>query len=491
MSSNSGVQQPRIVVIGAGPGGICTAVRLREAGFTDLTIYERSGSVGGTWNVNRYPGAACDVQSHLYSFSFEIKTDWTRPYATQPEILRYFEHVVDHYDLAPLICFSSTVTSAKWDEERSVWQLVVNGADQLEADIVISAIGMFNDLTMPDIEGLDTFEGTIFHSARWATAHDLTGERVAVIGTAASAVQFVPEVAKAAGELAIFQRTPNWVLPKEDTPYTREELERFATHPDAAREVREGIFARVEATITFSNPDALRAAEDLGRRNLETVLDPAVRAKLTPTEPWGCRRPLSSNAYYPVFNQPNVELVTEAVERLTPKGVLTSDGREREVDTVILGTGFATTRYASAIDFVGRDGQPIADAWVDGAQAYLGITTAGFPNLFMLYGPNTNNGSILFMIECQVAYIQRQLERMRRDELAWIDVRHDVMDDYNATLQHDIEQVTVWNQNCNTGYYRGGAAQRIVTQWPHTMVAYSARTQQPDDEAYEVGAVTR
>ena len=197
--------------------------RLREAGFTDLTIYERSGSVGGTWNVNRYPGAACDVQSHLYSFSFEIKTDWTRPYATQPEILRYFEHVVDHYDLAPLICFSSTVTSAKWDEERSVWQLVVNGADQLEADIVISAIGMFNDLTMPDIEGLDTFEGTIFHSARWATAHDLTGERVAVIGTGASAIQFVPEIQPEVAQLDLFQRTPPWVMPRRDRPVSRRE----------------------------------------------------------------------------------------------------------------------------------------------------------------------------------------------------------------------------------------------------------------------------
>ena len=191
-----------------------------------------------------------------------------------------------------------------------------------------------------------------------------------------------------------------------------------------------------------------------------------------------------------MFNQPNVKLVADAVERLTPKGVLTVDGREHEVDTVILGTGFATTRYASSIDFRGRGGQPIADAWSDGAQAYLGITTTGFPNLFMLYGPNTNNGSILFMIECQVAYIQRQLERMGREGIAWIDVKPDVMRDYNEQLQHDIDQVTVWNENCNTGYYRGGTSQRIVTQWPHTMVAYRDRTQQPDNDAYEMASAT-
>jgi cyclohexanone monooxygenase len=485
MSTTNGVHQPRIAVIGAGPGGICAAIRLREAGFTDLTIYERSDSIGGTWNHNRYPGAACDVQSHLYSFSFALKTDWTRPYATQPEILRYFEHVVERFDLRPLIRFSSTVTSAQWDEQAHSWQLVLNGDQHVEADIVISAIGMFNDLTMPAIDGLDVFEGTLFHSARWDTSHDLAGERIAVIGTAASAVQFLPYVAQQAGELVVFQRTPNWVLPKEDTPYTPDELERFATDPDAAREVREGIFTRIEATITFSNPDALQAAEDAGRHNLETVIDPDVRAKLTPTEPWGCRRPLSSNTYYPVFNQPNVELVTDPVERLTPKGVVTVDGREREVDTVILGTGFATTKYASSIDFRGRDGQPIAEAWADGAQAYLGITTAGFPNLFMLYGPNTNNGSILFMIECQVAYVQRQLERMTGEGIASIDVKPEVMHDYNEQLQHDIDQVKVWNENCNTGYYRGGTSQRIVTQWPHTMVAYRERTQQIDDDAYE------
>ncbi len=491
MSSTNGVRQPRIAVIGAGPGGICTAIRLREAGFTDLTLYERSEAIGGTWNHNRYPGAACDVQSHLYSFSFAIKSDWTRPYATQPEILRYFEHVVDRFDVRPLIRFSATVTSATWDERYAAWQLVVNGTEPLEADIVISAIGMFNDLVMPEIGALDAFEGTLFHSARWPAGHDLTCERVAVIGTAASAVQFVPKVAEVAGELTIFQRTPNWVLPKEDTPYTPEELARFASDPDAAREVREQIFERIENTITFANPASLAAAEEAGRRNLDTVTDPAVRAKLTPTEPWGCRRPLSSNTYYPVFNQPNVELVTEPVDRLTPKGVLTVDGLEREFDTIILGTGFATTRYASAIDFRGRHGRPIADAWADGAQAYLGITTAGFPNLFMLYGPNTNNGSILFMIECQVAYIQRQLERMQRDGLAWVDVRPEVMEEYNADLQDDIGKVTVWNENCNTGYYRGGTSQRIVTQWPHTMVAYRERTGQPDDEAYEVGTAAR
>ena len=483
-------RQPRVAIIGAGPGGICLAIRLREAGFDKVTLYEKSEGVGGTWNHNRYPGAACDVQSHLYSFSFEIKTDWTRPYATQPEILDYMEQVVDKYDLLPLIRFSTPVVAAHWDDECTLWRIVIespiSGArEAVEADILVSAIGMFNDLVMPDIAGLDEFTGTMFHSARWDHTHDLTGDRIAVIGSAASAVQFVPEVAKAAGRLHLFQRTPNWVLPKDDTPFTLEQLEQFAIDPVAARQARWEIFRRVEGAITYSNPVSLKASEEAGRRNIAAVDDLDLRAKLTPTEPYGCRRPLSSNVYYPTFNRPHVELVTEHITRVTPTGVVTDDGVEREVDTIIFGTGFATTKYASAIDIRGRGGARIDDAWSDGAQAYLGITTTGFPNLFMLYGPNTNNGSIIFMLEYQVAYIVRHLDRMRSGQIAWIDVRRDVMDAYNNELQHDLEQVEVWNENCNTGYYRGGAKQRIVTQWPHTMAAYRDRTQTPDDEHYE------
>jgi cation diffusion facilitator CzcD-associated flavoprotein CzcO len=476
-------RRPRIVIIGAGPGGICAGIRLKHAGYDDFVVLDRAAAIGGTWFHNQYPGCACDVQSHLYSFSFEIKRDWTRPYATQPEILAYMQHCVDKYELAPHIRLSTAVTGAYWDDECTVWRVVTDGSEEIEADIVISALGMFNDLNHPDIAGLDAFEGTTFHSARWRHDHDLTDERIAVIGTAASAVQFLPTVARRAGQLHVFQRSANWVLPKVDDPFTAEEIEHFRTDPVAARRQRWEVWRRVEGVITFSDPAMLRAAEEAGLRNLETVKDPAVRRKQTPTVPWGCHRPLSSNDYYPIYNQPNVELVTDAIDHVTPTGIVTVDGVERPVDTIILGTGFKTTRYLAAIDVVGRGGRHIDDAWNDGATAYLGIATAGFPNLFMLYGPNTNNGSILFMIECQVAYVLRQLERITDEGIAWLDVRPDVMEAYNTELQHDIGQVAVWQAACH-GYYRSGSG-RIVTQWPHTMAEFRDRTMLPDPDAYD------
>ncbi len=481
-SAANGARSRSIAIIGAGPGGLCAAIRLKNAGFSNVAIFERAAGVGGTWYHNRYPGAACDVQSHLYSFSFEQKRDWTRPYATQPEIKAYLEHCVAAYELEPHLRLGTGVTSATWDDDRSHWVLVTDGGERVEADIVVSGIGMFNDLHVPEIPGLADFAGTIFHSARWNHDHDLTGETVGVIGSAASAVQFVPEIAKQAGQVHLFQRTANWVLPKADTPYTTEEVERFVTDPVAVAQHRWQVFRMIEGVITFSNPQALQMAEQFGRQNIALVEDPELRRKLTPTEPYGCKRPLISNEYYPTFNRPNVELVTDGVSAITTDSIETVDGRSRPVDTVVLATGFATDRYLSAIAVTGRGGVTIDDAWADGAQAYLGITTAGFPNLFILYGPNTNNGSIITMIEHQVAYMVRQLRRMDADDLAWIDVRPDVMERYNTELQHDLDGVAVWQAGCN-GYYRA-ASGRIVTQWPHTMSEFRRRTQRPDAGAY-------
>ena len=472
-----------IGIIGAGPGGICMGVKLLEAGLDTFTIFERAPSVGGTWFHNTYPGAACDVPSALYSYSFEIKRDWSRPYATQPEIRAYFEHCVEKYDLAPHIRLGDGVATASWDDGDCRWHLTTEAGEQHDVDVLVGAVGMFGDLHYPDIPGLADFAGTTFHSARWNHDHELAGERVAVIGSAASAVQFVPVIAPEVAQLHLFQRTPNWVLPKLDDPYTDEQLERFRTDPEAMLEARRLVWDRIDAAITFSNPEAVRAAGAAGLTNIAVVTDPDVRARLTPDFPHGCKRPLVSSDFYPTFNRPNVELVTDAIERITPDGVVTVDGICRAVDTIIIATGFETTKYLSTVDVTGRDGVHLSDAWRDGAQAYLGITTAGFPNLFMLYGPNTNNGSILFMIECQVAYAMRQLERLEREELAWIDVRADAMATYNEGIQRDLDGVEVWNADCN-GYYRGPTG-RIVTQWPHSMTEYAARTGRPDDDAYE------
>jgi len=462
---------------------MCMGIRLAQAGFEDFLLLEKAGGVGGTWYHNRYPGCACDIPAHLYSFSFEIKRDWSRPYASQPEILAYMERLAEKYALLPHCRFGSGVRKASWDEGRSCWTLELEGGEAVEADVVVSAIGMFNDLSDPAIEGLDAFEGTRFHSARWNWDHDLSGETVGVIGSAASAVQFVPEIVKQAGLVHLFQRTANWVMPKEDDPYTEEQLAHLRAKPELADAIRDEIFRRVDGGMTFSDPVALAEMEAAVLKSLEVVRDPELRRKLRPQHPFGCKRPLISNDYYPAFNRPNLELVTDAITRVTKDAVVTADGRTRRVDTLILATGFSATKYLSAIDVRGRAGRRIDDAWNDGARAYLGITTAGFPNLFMLYGPNTNNGSILTMIESQVDYALRQIQRIASEGLAWIDVRPEPMERYNEEVQEAIARVEVWQADCN-GYYRSPSG-RIVTQWPWSMTAFRERTEKPDAEVYD------
>ena len=472
----------RIVVIGAGPGGLCMGAKLREAGFDDFVILEQADGVGGTWRHNSYPGAACDIPSHLYSFSFERKNDWSRAYATQPEILDYFEQFATKYGLEPHLRLGSGARRVVWSDADARWTLSTD-ADTYEADVVVSAVGMFNEVNWPDIPGLDTFGGTLFHSARWDHDHDLRGESVAVIGSGASAIQFVPAIAPEVGRLYHFQRQPQWVAPKLDPPFSEEDIARFCADPSATEALRTEIYDRVDKAQTFADRDLLRLSEEAGLQNLALVEDPETRRRLMPTAPFGCHRPLISNDYYPTFNLPHVEAITDPVEKVTSDAVVTADGKERRADTIIVATGFATTKYLSVIDVIGRDGQRLDEAWSTGAQAYLGITTTGFPNLFMLYGPNTNNGSILFMIECQVAHVLRQLERMDAEGLAALEVRADAMDRYNRDLQRDLDGVEVWQTGCH-GYYRVPSG-RIVTQWPHSMTEYAVRTSQPHPDAYE------
>ena len=474
----------RIAIIGAGPGGLCMGIRLEQAGFEDFVILDKAEGVGGTWLHNRYPGCAVDLPSFLYSFSFEKKYDWPRPYAPQSELLAYMEGVAEKYELLPHCRFGHAVSRVVWQEGPSCWRLELDTGVSQEADIVVSAVGMFNDLVLPEIEGRDGFEGVAFHSARWRWDMPLEGKRIGVIGSAASAVQIIPEIVKVADQVHLFQRTANWVLPKPDEPYTAEQLDAFRRDPSLLDAQRNEVYRAIDEGMTFSDRAQLAEMERIGLEALERVEDPIVREKLRPQHPYGCKRPLLSNEFYPAFNQPNLELVTDPIERITKTGVRTADGREREVDLIVFATGFSATKYLSALDVTGRGGRHIDDAWHDGANAYLGITTAGFPNLFMLYGPNTNNGSILEMIEHQTRHVLLHVERITREGLSWVDVKPEAQDAYNEKIQAAISKIAVWNHEVN-GYYRS-ASGRVVTQWPFSMTDFKKMTEKIDDEAFVV-----
>ncbi|MFK7894425.1 MAG: flavin-containing monooxygenase [Myxococcota bacterium] len=475
----------RVAIIGAGPGGLCMAIRLKEAGVEDFVILDRASGVGGTWFHNRYPGCAVDLPSYFYSFSFEKKYDWSRPYAPQSELLAYMQGVAEKYDLLGHCRFETEVERATWEDESASWSLQTAAGEKINAQIVVSAVGMFNELVYPEIPGLEEFEGPAFHSARWDWNQPLEGKRIGLIGSAASAVQIVPEVAKVASKLHLFQRTANWILPKEDDPYTEEELAHFRKDPSSLDEKRREMFDIVDKGMTFTNQEQISQVGAAGDFVLSQVEDPEVREKLRPLHPYGCKRPLLSNTFYPAINRENVELVTDSIERFTKTGIRTVDGQERALDLVVYATGFAATKYLSALDVRGRGRQHVDEAWHDGANAYLGMTTSGFPNLFMLYGPNTNNGSILEMIEYQTNHVLAHVLRLEAENLAWVDVKAVAQERYNAKVQDAIANIPVWNHDVN-GYYRS-ASGRVVTQWPFSMTEFREMTEKLELDAFEVG----
>jgi len=484
-----GANDRRIIVIGAGPGGIVSAHLLREAGYTEVTVIERDDDVGGTWQRSRYPGLACDVMIHAYQFSFHLKPDWPRSYASQPEILAYMRETVDALDLWPMIRLNTGATSASWDDDTGEWTVTTTTGERLVGDVLISAQGMFGEIKWPDIEGRDTFTGQLVHTGNWPRDLDLAGKRVAVIGSAASAVQSLPEIAKVAGQVYSYQRSPQWVLPKEDYPHPPEQIELFRNDPEALRAHRDGIMLWIGSNAPFSNRDILLGAEWAGAVAISVVEDPVTREGLTPHIPWGCFRPLFSNDYYPAFNRPNLELVTTPIERITPAGILTTDGTEREVDVIVCATGYVVDKFASRIPITGRDGRSLDDAWSDGAEALLGVTTTGFPNLFMLYGPNNNAGSLVEMAEYEVGYVRDLLQSMDAAGVDWIDVRREAMDAYNAELQAAIAGVEVWHAGC--GHYYESPSGKIVTQYPYAMFHYRDSVADPDLSAFETGVVGR
>jgi cyclohexanone monooxygenase len=466
-----------VAIIGAGAGGLGLAIRLAKSRRRDFVLFEASDGVGGTWRSNTYPGAACDVPSHLYSYSFARKPDWSKTYADQPEILRYFEECAERFGIARHVRPNTRITSAHWNEDDRRWRLTDAAGATYEADVLVSAVGTFATPSLPAIAGLDSFTGPCFHSARWEHQHDLVDRRVAVIGTGASAAQIVPELAKVAQEVFVFQRTPQWILPRSDKPFTDEQKRRFARNPIAARRHRRELYWAFENTIAFRHGEA--GAEQLkavAQSHLEyRIKDEELRRQLTPDFPFGCKRSLVCSDFYKALLRDNVELVTQPIDRVTPESLVTTDGQERPVDAIVLATGFKATEYLDGIDVTGVEGRQLHDDWSEVAHAYMGLTVSGYPNFFMLYGPNTNQGgnSIIVILEAQATYVLGALRAMRRHRVQALDVRRDVMEGYNRELQVALAG-TIWNDGCQS--YFKNANGKIATQLPQTSRWYAQRT---------------
>ncbi|MFI6451367.1 flavin-containing monooxygenase [Streptosporangium amethystogenes] len=479
---------PGITIIGTGFAGLGMAIKLKEAGYHDFVILEKAGDLGGTWRDNTYPGCACDVPSHMYSFSYELNSGWSRMFAPQTEIWDYLRACVDKYDLAPHLRFGKEVVGLEYDDATRDWRVSVAGEETFTTNAVVSGIGALHVPSLPTIPGRESFTGVSFHSAEWDHSVDLTGKRVAVIGTGASAVQFVPQIAGKVSSLHLFQRTPPWIQPKPDFPFSSR-AKRILGLPGAARALRNSIYWVLETrALGFAvDPRLMRIHERMALSHLaRQVPDPALRARLTPDYTIGCKRILISNDYYPALGRENVELITEGVREIGENSIVDSTGREIEVDVIIYGTGFKVIEVLDEQQIIGRNGRKIQEAWQDGVEAYYGITTAGFPNLFFLLGPNTGLGhnSVVFMIESQVRYILDCLRLLSRTKARALDVRPEAQRDYNDRLQGRLNHL-VWNEGgCRSWYLDEHGVNRTV--WPGFTFEYWARTRRPKPEAYEL-----
>jgi cation diffusion facilitator CzcD-associated flavoprotein CzcO len=482
----------RVAIIGTGFSGLGAAIRLKQAGIEDFVVLERAGDLGGTWRDNHYPGCCCDVPSHLYSFSFELNPRWTRGFAPQWEIRDYLRWVAAKHQLTERIRFDHEVTEAAWDEAAQRWR-IDTPRGQFTARVLVAGTGALSDPKIPDLPGLDEFPGAMFHSARWDHDHDLEGERVAVIGTGASAIQFVPAIQPTVGRLHLFQRTPPWIIPRLDHQITDVEHALLKYLPFASALVRGAIYAALETRVVgFRRPRLMKIAERAARWHMaRQVPDPELRRRLTPNYVIGCKRILVSDNYYPALVQPNVDVLTGGVREIRGRVVISADGEEREVDTIIFGTGFEVTEMPIARRLHGRDGRSLHERWsAEGMSAYLGTTIAGFPNLFMLTGPNTGLGhtSMVYMIESQLNYLVDAVRKMDVHRAAAVEVRPEVQRAFNDELQ-DKMRGTVWTAgNCHSWYLDDTG--RNTTLWPGYTFGFRRRTRQfePADYVMEPAA---
>ena len=479
----------RVAIVGTGFSGLGMAIRLKEEGEEDFVLLERARDIGGTWRDNTYPGCRCDVPSHLYSFSFAPNPNWSSTFSPQEEILDYLKDCAERFGVLPHIRFDTELESASWDDDRQLWEIETSQGP-MTADILIAAQGPLSEPSLPEVPGIDSFEGRAFHSAQWDHDHDLTGERVAVVGTGASAIQFVPEIQPTVEKLHVFQRTAPWVIPHRNRSLKGWERALYRVFPPAQLAMRAGIYwARELFVLLFRHPPANRLLEQLPLSHMRSqIKDPELRRKLTPDYRMGCKRILPTDEWYPALAKPNVEVITEGITEIRPHSVVAADGCEREVDTIIFGTGFHVTDVPIADRVRGRDGRTLAETWHGSMQAYKGTTVAGYPNLFFLVGPNTGLGhtSIVFIIESQVAYVLGALRELRRRGAHALEVHADAQAAYNEEIDRMTEG-TVWVTGGCTSYYidRNGHNSAL---WPTYTWPFRRRLREFDPEAYAIGA---
>ncbi len=473
----------RVLIVGSGFGGIAAAIELRRRDLGEVTILEAAEELGGTWHYNTYPGAACDVPAHLYSFSYAQRRDWTRLCSSQQELLRYLREVADEHGITGLVRCGQRVTECRFDESTAVWTARTEAGATFVADALVLATGQLHRPAIPALAGRERFAGTTFHSARWDHDYDLRGKRVAVVGTGASAVQLVPPVARAAGSLTIFQRHGNWLLPRTNrvySPVNRAVVEHVPGLQRLRRAITYGVVELLTRAVRHPRTIGLAAGQISASFMRSQLPDPELRARAWPDYAFGCKRVLFSSGYLPTLSRPDVELVTEPIHELTETGIVTADGIHRELDCVIWATGFRVSEFQAPMRVHGLGGVELGEAWRDGAHAHLGIATPGFPSMFFMYGPNTNSsgGSIIVYLEAQARYIRQALEHLRDGGYRRVEVRPDVEAASDRALQARFDG-TAWTA-CDSWYKDEGG--RIVANWPGYMGEYveATRTFAPD-----------
>jgi cation diffusion facilitator CzcD-associated flavoprotein CzcO len=481
-----------VAVVGGGFAGVGAAAMLSRAGYRDVTVFERAERVGGVWHHNTYPGAACDVPSHLYEFTFAPNPRWSRRYAPQSEIQSYLEDVARHHGVLGQIRTGTEVTRASWDEQRSKWMLETS-AGAHECDVLLTACGQLSVPKLAQLQGLERFEGPAFHTAEWRHDVDLAGRRVAIVGTGCSAIQAAPAIQPLVAQLDVYQRSPGWTFPKMDFAYGERSKRAFERFPALQRLDRAAIFAFMElgALAMTSRPWLLAPFRAVARRQImKAISDPELRAKVTPSDEIGCKRLMLTDEWYPTLTRPNVELVSDAIAEVTPRGIRTDDGRERAADVIVLATGFKTHGFVAPMEIVGAGGRTLAEEWAEVPHAYLGMSVAGFPNMFLLYGPNTNGGtgSVIYTIEAGMNHVLAALAELSAADARRIEVRRAAAEHFDRELR-DALRGTVWHTGCTNWYV--DAKGNDPNQWPWLWSNYRRRTQQLEPGAYTLGSPAR